>query len=103
MSASSPGQASLENALAHPPLPVFPERLAQLALEHLARARKRQRAVPEIDAARTLVSGDQGLAELDQLIGRDLGAALEHDHGMDCSPQRSSGMPTTAHCATAGC
>ena len=60
-------------------LPVFPERLAQLALENLAGSRQWQRVLADLDAARALVARDQRLAEFDQFVRRDLGAALGDD------------------------
>ncbi len=68
--------------LAHAALLFLPERRPQLALENLAGAGQRQRLLADVDTARALVAGDQGLGELDQFAGRDLRAALGHHHGM---------------------
>src|SRR5574337_1262965 len=61
-----------------PPRVPLPVRLAQLALQHLACARKRQR-LDERDAARALVAGDLLLAMRDDLLGRTAAAGLAHD------------------------
>jgi hypothetical protein len=55
--------------LAHAPLPVFPERLAQGALEDLAGTGQRQGSLADFHAARAFVAGYQSLAELDQFVG----------------------------------
>src|SRR5271170_6800256 len=56
---------------------------AQLALEHLAGARERERLGSNIDAARTFVTGDAVLAEGDNLDGIDAGAGFRDHEGVD--------------------
>src|SRR5712691_1576361 len=59
-----------------------PVRVAKLALDELARGVARQRVV-EGHLARDLVAGHVLAAEGDDLFGRDRGARLELDRGMD--------------------
>jgi hypothetical protein len=72
-----------EPALAYAPLLASPERLAQFVLEDLAGSGERQRIFANINVARAFITGNQRLAEFDQFVGRDLGAAPGHDHGVN--------------------
>src|SRR4051812_39530208 len=75
--------ASCKQQSADPALAVLPERLSQLALQNLAGAGERQWLVRDLDAARTLVAGDQRLAELHEFVRVRLRAGLRHHDGMD--------------------
>ena len=94
----------LGQAIAHtsnPPPRLFPVRIAQAALEDLARLLARQR-VGKLDHARHLVVGD-ALAQEARTASRSIFAPL---CGCTCaasaSPNSASGMPNTAQSATSG-
>ena len=80
---------------------LFCERLAQLALEDLARAAFGQR-LHEAHVFGNLEVREAGARVLDQFRHVELRARLEDDDGRGTSPHFSSGTPMTAHSSTAG-
>ena len=86
-------------------LPARPVRLAELALEHLAR-RVPGQDVDEVDRGGALVVGQSGAGGGDDVDGQPFvvlrGARTLTTMALTVSPQRSSGTPMTAASATAG-